>query len=152
MQTVKQAILKPALRAVQQETGMSQAEDGDYEAAFNALIEMYEFWQARGIFLWSSPPPNMNAGVSTEDPTYTMWTNLVLHLSSYFAYQPTMKQSADAAQSFRVLRNRQKGKALMNCPNNMPRGTGNTYWRDWVCFDDCENLENDQDANLIAGV
>ena len=153
MQTVKQAILKPALRAVQQETNSAPAEDGDYTDAFNFLIEMYEFWQSRGIFLWSSPPPNMNAGVSTEDPTYTMWTNLVLHISSHFAYDPTMKQSTAAAQSFRVLRNRQKGKALMNCPKNMPRGTGNTYLRNWICIDDeCNDLINDQEAKLIAGV
>jgi len=151
IQTVKTAILRPALRAVQQETGMSEAEDEDYNDAFNFFIEMLEFWQARdSVELWSTPPPSMNAGVSTEDPTFTMWTNLVLQISSYFAYNPTLKQSTDATRSFRLMLNRQKHPALMNCPANMPRGTGNTYWRRWVCFDECLDVVNTAGAKVVT--
>ena len=150
MQSVKTAILKPALRAVQQETSMSQADDEDYEDAFNFFVEMYEYWVSEGIVLWATKPSNMNAGVGEEDPTYTLWTNLVMHISSHFAYEPTMRQAGDAERSFRVLRNRSKKRPMMRPPNNMPRGSANTYRRGFPCdteneVDNCIETEQSQD-------
>lgn len=152
LMTVKEAVLRPALRAVVQSTDAEEAMDEDFEDAFNFFIQMLDWWRDRGIDVFSTNPPSMNAGIGTEDPIFTLWTNLVLQISSHFNYDPTMKQSTDASRSFRVLRNRQLIPARMSRPKNMPRGSGNTYYRNWICVDDCDEfLESNGGAPLLSG-
>jgi len=153
--SVKVSILKPALRTLLQETVIDPADDDDYIEAFDFLLQMIDFWEDRGVFVWSSKPLSMNAGVSREDPIFTMWTNLAVFMASHFNYEPTNRQKTQAAQSFRVIRNRQRGPALMNRPSKMPRGSGNSYYsrgRSWIYLDgDCTDVVNNQGAKVIVG-
>ena len=138
-QTIKTAILSPALRAVGQQTQFKKASDIDFSDAFQFYTEMLEFWRNdRGVILYSEIPTNMNAGIGTADPVQALKENLILYIADHFFYEPTQAQRSNASRSFRVLKARSNGPATMNCPNKMPRGSGNT-WYNSCYYDDCEN-------------
>ena len=100
---------------------------------------MLDLWRNdRGVVLYSVNPETMLAPVGTADPIMALWQNLTIYIADHFAHAPTQLQLNNASRSFRVLKARSRGPALMARPNRMPRGSGNT-WRNTIVCGECDD-------------
>ena len=135
--SIKEAILKPSLRAVGQSTQNIEASVEDYNDAFRIYVNMLNFWvNDRNIILYQSIPSQMEELVGTSDPVQVLVDNLILAIADNFAYIPTPDQKSNASRGLRVLKAR-SGPAYINKQPNQPRGSGNT-WRN-MCRNNCDS-------------
>ncbi len=135
--SIKEAILRPSLRAVGQSTQNIEASVEDYNDAFRIYVNMLNFWvNDRNIILYQSIPSQMEELVGTSDPVQVLVDNLILAIADNFAYIPTPDQKSNASRGLRVLKAR-SGPAYINKQPNQPRGSGNT-WRN-MCRNNCDS-------------
>ena len=127
--SIKTQILQPALRAMGEETSFSVAPNDAYLKAFEAYVDMLNMWLDSGVTLYGEIPTGMNDTVGDEDPKQALWQNLVMFASDLFMYAPTPRQSANAEIGMRTIRNRSNGTAYTRKPKGMPRGSGNSWYK-----------------------
>lgn len=147
--SIKTQILQPALRAMGEETSFSIAPNDAYVRAFNAYVDMLNMWLDSGLTLYGGIPKSMDDSIGTEDPKQALWQNLVVFAADLFMYSPTPRQAANAEIGMRTIRNRSNGTAYTRKPKNMPRGSGNTWYKN--CRDSkSRNLTNEQEINIVS--
>lgn len=147
--SVKEAILRPVLRAVKQETNFKLAGDRDYDFAFNALINMMNEWRGKPYVLFTANPQTMNDPVGTEDPINLFINGLTIDVAPQFGYIPTIEQKTLASSSVATLSRRVKRLPTMRRPNRMPRGSGN-YFRGNFVADCYGSLLNESEVPLLT--
>ncbi len=96
MRTVK-SILRITLREAMQETALSEADSHAYEDAFQYYIDMLQEYSNQGIVTGYEEPLSLNDDIGNGKVTnMEMAFLLLMRVSSFFAYQPTLNQNAKA--------------------------------------------------------
>lgn len=144
-------VLDRALRRVGAKTSLLAPSKDNEQLAFDSYIDMLKEWEESGVTIVQVEPSNIQASIGDQDLVSALINCLAVRIAPDFYFNVTGLMAAQAAASFRILRNKQLSPAVMKKPSNMPRGSGNRWYYYIGSDDDEEVITTETDVNILTG-